>query len=268
MSWETLATALTTHAVRESKEGRLWSPASYAEGTTRLALNVTEVSCLVADIDHKANKETLQTISKALNGISHAVHSSFQHTPDHYRFRVVVPLRTPALREEWPDLFERWRLFFMHCRAEIDTVCSDPSHMFYLPSCPKDGERIAFIAAGEPLDPDPVLPIKPDPPKYKAPKFTHNAERPAPNIILSHAVQRAFANGNREAHAFWFAQQMRDNGYSKEETTHLMKAYHAAVQNWGDHPFALREAMGGLSAYGNAPRKPWQGRDGDASTSR
>jgi hypothetical protein len=116
------------------------------------------------------------------------------------------------------------------------------------------------------MDPFEFLPAKPEPTFRRPVAFRSYNDRPKPNIILSHAVQRVFSQGNREYHAFWFAQQMRDNGYSKEETTQMMKDYHNAVKHWGDHPFSLSEAMGGLSAYSNKPRAPWSGRTGDATT--
>jgi hypothetical protein len=100
----------------------------------------------------------------------------------------------------------------------------------------------------------PALPVKRTPPPAKL----HTPAQPVDiGIILDRAVKRAFGEGRREVNAFWLAQQARDNGYSMADTEVAIRAYHERVKGWGNHPFTLREALQGLSAYKHPQRAPW-----------
>ena len=257
MLWPKLARVLVRHTERSTKGGPLWSPASYPPGATRARANVLEVSCLVADIDHNADSDTFDVVSDALKNLCHLVHTSHSHTTDEPAFRVVVPLAEPIQACAYDDIFRRWELFLRHCRIKLDSACSDPCRMYYLPTCAPGAERVAYTRAGERLDADarlPALPVKRTPPPAKL----HTPAQPVDiAIILDHAVKRAFGEGRREVNAFWLAQQARDNGYSMADTEVAIRAYHERVKGWGNHPFTLREALQGLSAYKHPQRAPW-----------
>lgn len=259
LPWEMFVRGMTTHRERDTKEGKLWSPAIYPLGATRARKNVTQVCALVADVDHDTDAYSMDLVSNALSSICHIVHTSYSHTQEEPKFRVIVPLEDPISDlDRWDSIWERWRLYFLHLRIKIDRSCSDPSRMYYLPSCPPGAEKIAYLVDGEWMVPNAFLPFAPETftfiPKRE---FTHAVETPKPGIILARAIQRCKTNGGREANAFWFCQQMRDNGYSRDDTSEFLRDYHIAVRLLGDHAFSLKEAMGGLSAFSNSPRKPW-----------
>jgi hypothetical protein len=71
-------------------------------------------------------------------------------------------------------------------------------------------------------------------------------------------VRRCFATGlKRNFGGFWFACQLRDNGYSEAEAKGALLDYQKAVEK-GEHDYTVREALASLrSAYARPPREPW-----------
>lgn len=131
LTWQDLVAIFTTWrlAKRTDKEnGRLpaWSPTEYAKGATRGKDNVLSVSCLVLDYDDGT------TIEAVLDRWLHwpcFLHTSWSHTPDHHKARLIVPLEVHVPVEDWP-LVWAWA----YGRDDrIDRACSDPSRLYYLP---------------------------------------------------------------------------------------------------------------------------------------
>ena len=90
-----------------------------------------------------------------LNNLRCIVHTSFSHTTEHPRYRVVFDLSRPMTAAEVRPLG-------LHVAAAlgisdcIDTSCLEPARLFYLPRCP--AERLALFrpadTQGEALDVD------------------------------------------------------------------------------------------------------------------
>jgi putative DNA primase/helicase len=73
---------------------------------------------------------------------------------------------------------------------------------------------------------------------------------------LESAIERS-ADDGRNASGFWLACQLRDNGLTREEAEPWLLEYQAAVENAGDHPYTVEEALQSLAqAYGREPRDP------------
>jgi hypothetical protein len=129
---------------RQSKDGRLWSPVTYRPGTTRGKANVDWVHMLVLDIDHGDLPLDL------LSGLEWFGHTTFSHTPDAPRWRVVLPLAAPVSGADWPEFWLRANAHFGGC---IDPQTKDSSRIFYLPSCLPGAPHEARQQHGEFLDP-------------------------------------------------------------------------------------------------------------------
>lgn len=129
---------------RQSKDGRLWSPVTYRPGTTRGKANVAQVHMLVLDIDHGPLPLDL------LQGLEWFGHTTFSHTPEAPRWRVVVPLAQPVNGEDWPEFWLRANAHFGGC---IDPQTKDSSRIFYLPSCLPGAPHEARQQHGAFLDP-------------------------------------------------------------------------------------------------------------------
>jgi hypothetical protein len=119
------------------------------------------------------------------------------------------------------------------------------------------------------MRPDEQLPELPPTQPRTIPPPPPTAARPEARIILERALNRCYGEGQRELNAFWLAAQLRDNGYSQAEAEPVVRNYHAQVEAFGAHPFALKEAMQALnSAFKHAPREPWTRRSVGYATHR
>ena len=120
-----------------------WSPAIYEPGATRGAAGVVAVSCLVLDYDDGTS------ITEGIRPWSDwplMVHTSWSHTPEHPRFRVVLVLDEPVPVDVWP---KAWAWAHEHSGGHIDPACKDPSRLYVLPAVA--GPEAAYTA----LDHDP-----------------------------------------------------------------------------------------------------------------
>lgn len=105
-----------------------WSPATYPEGVRRSKGAVTHVSCLVLDYD---NGTTMDAASEVWRQWPHIVHTSWSHTEEHHKFRLVLPMARPVPVKFWPRV---WAWAEKHSGCEIDTACKDPSRLYFVPA--------------------------------------------------------------------------------------------------------------------------------------
>ena len=174
LSWPELVGVLTNFRVAEDgtkADLPAWSPAIYRPGTTRGKANVEALTCLVLDYD-----DGRATIDEALDcwhwrpGI---LHTSWSHTKDRHRFRVILPLHAPVPVEDWPGVFawaDRWtrkctnqdeiKALEDYHRATwasvIDTQCKDPGRIYYVPAIRSPDwahYATAWRPSGQPPDP-------------------------------------------------------------------------------------------------------------------
>jgi hypothetical protein len=112
--------------VQDKRRGRCWSPTAYAAGhTSRGNAGVQAVSCLVFDLDR------VPPDSKRLEHVYWIGHTTWSHTPQAPRWRVVIPLAKPVPVRQWSDVWRRARAALC---PEADPSCKDPSRAYWLPS--------------------------------------------------------------------------------------------------------------------------------------
>lgn len=249
--WARLAAILTTHTEREQKDGPLWSPTLYREGATRGREGVQSVSCLVADID-KNKDNLLLALEKALYPYEYAAHTTWSFGADNWAFRFALPLAEDVPAERWEEVWARLRLLLVSAGIRPDEACKDPSRIYYLPSCPKGGQHIAWH------NPSGVFIRVSDLPQVpKRAPVAMRPMRPVEGIPVGELLERALSrahSGNRHNMGLWLACQMRDAGLTEDEAAFHMETYWSAV---GDAGYPRRELENDLrSAYRRAPRKP------------
>ncbi len=152
VTWAELAQRLTKHAVVPDKTAAAcWSPARF-DPPIRRGEHVVEVALLAVDLD-SATPEVLQQIAANLRarGLAYASHSTWSHTPERPRWRIVVPLSRPVPAAEWAS-------FWSAANAELflgaaDPSTKDPARIFFLPSHPPGARGLAVSRPGRPLDP-------------------------------------------------------------------------------------------------------------------
>ncbi len=145
-----LADALEEDARRGAKRDlRLWSPALYRPGADkRGSENVTHVSCLVLDYD---DGTAIADASVTWSSWFHLVHTTWSHTPEHPKFRLIMPLAFPVPAEDWSKV---WSWAEEHARFEIDPSMKSPAANYALPAVPhRAWPREAFSRPGAILDP-------------------------------------------------------------------------------------------------------------------
>lgn len=151
LEWPALANRLTRHVWRRTKDGPGWSPAVYRPGTTRQNESVTAMTALVLDCDHGAPPWD------GLSGWAYAAHTTFQHTAEAPRWRVVLPLARSVPADVWPDVWERARA---HLCPTMDAACKDPSRFYWWPSCPPRCPAKGLVHQGRFLSPSELPPVR------------------------------------------------------------------------------------------------------------
>jgi hypothetical protein len=141
--------------VREAKDGALFSPAVFRPAH-RLQANVTELSLLVLDYDHRASLEIDLAPWRELGCrfAAYTTHSHRQVTKSNAdaeeRFRVVVPLAVPIPVEKFPAL---WQWAARMSGGKIDAQAQDASRMYYTPAIASSNAPYQFhIEEGNLLD--------------------------------------------------------------------------------------------------------------------
>jgi hypothetical protein len=169
-----------------------WSPTIYKPGTTRGKQNVEWLTALVLDYD---DGTTMEAATEAWSMWHHIGHTSWSHTPEHHRFRIILPLREPVPADLW-DLaweggIEVWRESTPGTEGGPDTKCKDASRIYYLPAQQGDREMAAWVT--ETRNPLNITPRPVGHPWWDRLRARLNPpipERPKPVLICHTDIQR------------------------------------------------------------------------------
>lgn len=155
---------------RAKMDLRLWSPAHYREGARRESTDVLHVSCLVLDYDSGA---PIEESSAHWRGCFHVVHSTWSYTPEHPKYRLVLPLARPVLGDDWRRF---WDWGAARAGMRNDPALKSPASTFALPSTPaRDAPRVALVRPGRLFDPlESGLSLRTDVPPTELPDFVTN----------------------------------------------------------------------------------------------
>jgi hypothetical protein len=128
---------------------RLWSPALYRPGADkRGSENVTHVGCRVLDYD---DGTSIADASATWSTWFHIVHTTWSHTADFPKFRIIMPLAFAVASEDWAKV---WSWAEEIARFEIDPTMKSPAATYALPAVPhRAWPREAFSRPGAILDP-------------------------------------------------------------------------------------------------------------------
>jgi hypothetical protein len=137
------------------KDGWAWIPCSVHDSNGRRNQeNMKEASLMVLDIDCGMS---LETIMLTLSACEFAVHSSFSHTVEKPKWRVILPMLESIPAKDLGVVFDHFNEMFS---GLLDASCGhDPARLYYLPACPADAENLfTFIEhAGEWADAQRIL---------------------------------------------------------------------------------------------------------------
>ncbi len=144
-TWGELTSRLSRFAVRDDKSGPAWSPVQYAEGATRGNAGVEWVSVAVMDVDDGTDPADVHRHLEEL-GFEHVIHSTHSSTPEHPKFRAIVPLGNPTPPASWPGVFPR--LCTLLTSGHTDPATKDLARLFYLPSAKPGGKTFTYAGHG------------------------------------------------------------------------------------------------------------------------
>lgn len=125
---------------------RLWSPALYPPGAKRGGDEVLHLSCLVLDYDKGLPFSEAQAV---WSGWFHVAHSTWSHTPETHKYRIILPLAGPVRADEWRGVWD-WAEGL--AGAWIDPAMKGRGVTFALPtSASAETPKIAAVHADAPL---------------------------------------------------------------------------------------------------------------------
>jgi uncharacterized protein (DUF927 family) len=147
MTWADVRRRLSQHQERPTKIGaQAWSPTKYKPGATRKNGGVESISCAVLDID---NGTPLADVRGKLDGYAFLAHSSFSHTDEHPKYRIILPLNTPSPADNWPLHWAR----INHWLGNInDPTTKDQARIYFIPCHPPGSQPFVEVGQGKPLD--------------------------------------------------------------------------------------------------------------------
>ena len=140
------------HMLKEVAAGpkrdlRLWSPTLYPAGAKRGGERVIHLSCLVLDYDAGV---AIGEAAERFEEFFHIVHTTWSHTPEHPKFRLILPLAEPVHPADWRRVYEWAEKRSGHA---IDPSGKSLGTTFALPTVPgKERPRVAFSSPGPLLD--------------------------------------------------------------------------------------------------------------------
>jgi hypothetical protein len=186
------------------EDAALWSPVTYRPGGLRIKgqteNNIEWVHAVVLDYDSKHAPVTVEQAQEVWGGFEHVVYTTFQHTPEKPRFRLVMPLSRPVSTSEFRRIWA-----WVHARAVESGVpfdpLSDPGRIYFIPTHRPGAAHVYAYQNEDVLDADLVLSIAP-PDTYRpmpAPRAPVGASVTAPSPVAT-ARSTGIFSGIETAH--------------------------------------------------------------------
>ena len=196
VSWSALSADLQRFRPHTgTKEHRLrtaplWSPVELSE-PRRASACVRNVTALVLDYDDDA----ALTVPEALerwDGWERVGYTTWSHSEEAPRCRVVLPLFRPIPGEWWADLY---RSILRDQGRGADPQCCDPSRAYYLPAVGAGGPHYSERVEGDPIDLWPRAQRLQDEKQREAQRLQEVRQR-----MAEQARARIREKGNQETH--------------------------------------------------------------------
>jgi hypothetical protein len=211
-----------------NKDGLAWIPCSTIDPNgARIQSNMDKAYALVLDID---TGMPLNEVKEHIEGFEAVIHSSFSHSPEHPKWRVVLPLAEPIEAKDLTKIFDHFQADF---DGRLDASCGhDPSRLYYLPACPADAERLFHYEHmdGAFLDVNEVL-------KAGPPKGSYASTITAEMSMASARLHAGVAEGGRNQAAFKLAASLFGRGVDIAEVTETVLAWNEK----NDPPLDVKE---------------------------
>jgi putative DNA primase/helicase len=143
ISWHKLSRFLTKHEATVQKDGAAFGFYKLKPGSTRANASIEFADLVALDFDQCIPYDE---ISEAVKPYAHAFHTSYSHTAECPKGRLVLPLSRPAKASEWPDV---WRGAYRLTGKIADSQAKDVSRLYYTARHPIGSEALAFAQVNE-----------------------------------------------------------------------------------------------------------------------
>lgn len=154
-TWEEFAAFLTAEPPEAGdKAERGWYCPAEFRPAYRDSDNFVARYAITFDFDH-VEASTWDDVYACWGGLDYAIYTTFSHTPEKPRFRVVLPLDRPVTYDEYQAISRK-----LAADIGIELVAREsfvPSQMMYLPTRKPGAEFIGHVVEGERLKADDVL---------------------------------------------------------------------------------------------------------------
>ena len=114
-----------------------WAPVRFRDADSSRAVDVESVGALVLDLDGGLS---IDAALERTSGLDCVVHTSWSHTPESPRFRLILPLARPVPGARWA---EAWNAGVDAMDLPADPACKNANRRFLLPVQPP-GAPIGF----------------------------------------------------------------------------------------------------------------------------
>lgn len=119
-----------SNTVGAKEDNFLLSPGVYQDGMTRGAANVAHADLLFLDSDDASLSVAPTRDWLTAYNFRHFIYTSYSHTEDHPKFRIVLPL---SRRVDGPTYEKVWQAFYEATNFPFDRAPSSPASLFYAP---------------------------------------------------------------------------------------------------------------------------------------
>lgn len=222
ITWESFLSFVSSPQVAADKkllEG--WSPAKFM-GDRRARAACELVSAIVLDDD--ASGLTLESVCGVWGGFEGVIHSSFSHTDEAPKWRIVLR----CSRDMTPDEHARvWALVSAHACGRgqpVDEATRDPSRLWFVPGHAEGAPFVVSVMAGHVIDVDRALAAQisaPDPPVKLADSVRAPDTRRA---SMAAALKAAWPPTGRHVAQLALAGALRAEGWPPEDAVDFLAA--------------------------------------------
>lgn len=123
-----------SHAVSAKKDAAaVFTLCEFGPDANRKKSNITAVTGIVLDLDGENEPEQLMAAFKQLEPVAHFWYTTYQHTEETPRLRIVVPLAQPVTADEFERDSLALRLAAM-LGLTADECCAKAAQVYYLPT--------------------------------------------------------------------------------------------------------------------------------------
>lgn len=135
VSWDDVVQAMSRHSVEKAKNGaRLYNFCRYtANPPVRRKEDITAVDAVVLDFDNHESDVTPEIVAERLPDVTCCWHTTFSHSPIHWKWRLIVPLYEPIpahlYEAAWGELYDKLG------HTGIDVTSRDHARCYFVPSC-------------------------------------------------------------------------------------------------------------------------------------